>query len=445
MPGLGKFGGASARGFGQIIRKAGGAPYWINFHGSNASIERFRDVAFDALGNVYAVGTTNNGGTYDIYMTKFNSLGANQWQIIQNSNQEDVATSVAVDSVGDVYVCGVRTVSAENGRFCWQINKINSTTGVVTWQTVIGGNKGDAAYRLALDSSDNLYVLGIGGFQPFQTNAGANLIKINSSTGAVVWQKNYGGASGVSTGGYMGLDIDSSGNPHIFFMTGGLGIIYGDYQIVKCNSSGDIIWQRTLATPSDELLSIGDLCVDPSGNVYVAGRTIVNVPDPGSGVIAKYDSSGNFQWVKALQQSDTWITSVRSDTSGNIYITGGGYVMKLDGAGNIIWQRTLSFGGGGGLKIDSTKNTYYVGGSVYTSDNVQASISKLPADGSLTGTYSINGTNWTYGTGSYTFNTPSSFTSSNASITTATATIIVGTVAGVGSFSNSFITTNKTL
>jgi len=66
-------------------------------------------VAFDKLSNVYVTGYSEGNGTVSDYATlKYNLTGAEQWVIRYNGlgNGSDVANSIAVDTMGNVFITG---------------------------------------------------------------------------------------------------------------------------------------------------------------------------------------------------------------------------------------------------------------------------------------------------------------------------------------------------
>ena len=74
-------------------------------------------VAVDSGGNIYVAGftlgtlpgsPTTNQGSDDLFLVKYNSAGDNVWTRQKGSPDADDALAVAVDTVGNVYVTGVR-------------------------------------------------------------------------------------------------------------------------------------------------------------------------------------------------------------------------------------------------------------------------------------------------------------------------------------------------
>ena len=104
-----------------------------------------------------------NQGENDIFLTKYDSSGTHQWMIQIGTSSNDNAYGVAVDSLGNMYVTG-HTEGAfdefinqgENDIF---LTKYNSS-GDQQWMTQIGTYDYDKAYGVAVDSSGNAYVTG---------------------------------------------------------------------------------------------------------------------------------------------------------------------------------------------------------------------------------------------------------------------------------------------
>jgi hypothetical protein len=180
--------------------------------------------------------------------------------------------------------------------------------------------------------------------------------------------------------------------------------------IAKYDSSGNYIWAKTLcSTAGDDYPYAMEL--DSSNNIYISGAFGGTTDfDPGPGIanltgltslqiyIAKYDSSGNYLWVKHI--NTTTGSGLASDIavaangdfvitgwySGTIdfdpgpgtatYYAGGGdtYIAKYDNMGNHIWS--FVFGNaisatnheGWGIDLDNSGNIYLTGSFSNTVD-----------------------------------------------------------------------------
>jgi uncharacterized delta-60 repeat protein len=398
--------------------------YWIATLGGASDDQGF-SVAIDSSNSFYALGATKSAGgsDFDFLLVKYDTLGAVQWQRILGGENNDLGYSVKVDSSDNVYAFGY-SFSDE----AFLLAKYNSS-GTIQWQRTLEGAGTDEGTSVAIDSADNLYVFG------FTTSAGAGnddflLAKYNSS-GTIQWQRILGG-SGIEEG--YSVAVDSSDNVYVFGTTKSVGAGDSDFLLAKYNSSGTIQWQRVLGGAGRER---GDsVTFDSSDNVYVLGDT------PDGMLLVKYNSSGTVQWQKTLSGSTRGL-SLAIDSSDNVYAfgytgsSGAGsldYLLaKYDTSGAVQWQRTLGTTGldiGYGVTVDSLGSVFVLG---YTNSGVIGGsdflLAKLPSNGSLTGTYSLNGTDVTYAASTLTAGTStltaatSSLTAATSSLTSATSTL----------------------
>lgn len=184
-----------------------------------------------------------------------------------------------------------------------------------------------------------------------------------------------------------------------------------DIFVAKYSPTGNLTWAITMGgTALDRAYGLD---VDVDGNVYVIGTFSGTVDlNPGTGIsshtsvggtdmfFAKYDSSGNFVWSKALGEINTENgEAIKLDGNGFFYITGeyssdsldldpnagtatiinanpatsyDPYLAKYDTAGNYIWGFGLQGNSSDYAKsvtVDAAQNVI-VGGYFYTTMNV---------------------------------------------------------------------------
>jgi hypothetical protein len=100
----------------------------------------------------------------DIITLKYDSSGTLLWENIFNgaANNEDVAKSVTLDSMGNVYVCGYTYTSANLEAMDYLTLKINGNTGLTELNALFDGIVGfmDQANAIVTDNTGNIYVTG---------------------------------------------------------------------------------------------------------------------------------------------------------------------------------------------------------------------------------------------------------------------------------------------
>jgi hypothetical protein len=298
--------------------------------------------------------------------------------------------------------------------------------GDLVWQRELTGA---ATRSCAIDGSDNIYVCG----SLPASNAGL-LVKYDT-TGAVIWQRTL--ASSVF---FSNVSVDSSGNVYV----AGQVTISGNVAclVAKYDASGDLLWQRKLDGAGNEIF-IG-LKVSSDGSIYAVGDTNIAGNTSRSALIAKYDTSGGLEWQRVIGASgfnSYYGCSVAP--SGMIYAIGQYdlddpdrdiLIAAYSASGDLLWQRKLARAGLGqeyGEGIIATSSGVYVAGTRYSSDYEKGIgfLAKLPLNGRP-----VSNADWTFAPTSLTASTPTltaatpSLTSASASLTESTPTLSTATM-----------------
>ena len=406
-------GGSSGGGGGQGRSGGSSSGFLVNFGVSGLDTD-VAGVAIDSSDNIYITGTSQganlfgknvtSGTTDDIFVAKLNSSGVVQWVYAAGGTGRDRGRKIALDSSGNIYVTGYYWSTVDfgggnvtsNGNWDAFLLKLNSS-GTFQWVKSYGSNYNDLGRDVAIDSNDNIYMLGNyrgtvdfgGGDENGAVNGDIFLVKFNSS-GVFQWVYTAGASSADDS---RALALDSSDNPYItgsFQSTvnfGGGNITAAntdDLFILKLNSSGayqNIYTSNIFTTQKGK-----GLAVDSSGNIYATG-TFSGTVDFGGGNITtsgndiyllKLNSSLAFQWVKrfAVDNGEASLAlglAVTVDEDGNVYSVGqigstidlgggsqifGGqndaYIVKYDSSGSFQWSKT--FGSGSQNNIDKAQD-----------------------------------------------------------------------------------------
>ncbi|MBL0103627.1 MAG: fibronectin type III domain-containing protein [Bacteroidetes bacterium] len=201
------------------------------------------------------------------------------------------------DKVG---VTGVTSYSQANST-TW----VMDTSGITLWDSINVGVQGRDLY---IDNSGNTYVLSWVSNLPL---ADVLLYKYDS-LGNLMWTRQY------DLGGYdisSKLKVCIDGNLMIMaYSTTTGGSNYVDWQTVKVDTSGTIIWQDRYDEHSQNDEIPNDILTDNLGNTFVTG---IGGPFPGGSTLSarqmvtvKYDPNGNREWVSAIDTINEYLTGV---------------------------------------------------------------------------------------------------------------------------------------
>ena len=303
--------------------------------------EKANGITIDSSNNIYISGYTKgkfDNDTYssrpDIFLSKFNSGGTNQWIKSFGTPFDDYSNGIAVDSSGNIYISGYTKGDFDNDSITANpdiiLLKYNSS-GTKLWHKQIGTSFDDRGNGIAIDSSNNIYITGYSkGDLDNKTNSGrsdAFLMKFDSG-GSKQWTKLIGTSSDDIANDII---IDSSNNIYITGYSNGhfdnhTNTGNSDIFISKYNSTGNKQWSKLFGSNLDDVGN--ELALDSLSNIYITGYSKGNLDNKtNSGnsdiFISKYNSDGSNQKTELLgTSSDDKAYSVQLDSNNQIYITG---------------------------------------------------------------------------------------------------------------------------
>lgn len=273
---------------------------------------------------------------------------------------------------------------------------ITSTTGL-SGSTTAGSAKNQKAIY---DSSGNLFVLGsvvVSTFRTLQVSKYDSSLSLLSQYKYSVASTNYDAIS---------FCLDSSGN--MYFLSTIYTAPYKYFTILKTDSSGTISWAKRYRF-TDGTNEPSNIVADSTGNIYVAGHYQAT---NSISYLCKIDSSGTVLWTKTLSKASTYVwTSGLSIDADSTYIYTSGFsgsysankatINKYDLSGNLIWQKSIDLSGATwtGSYVTPKGDNYYLVSSPYVSSVTKAFFACLPIDGTKTGTYTFGGNSFVYADG----------------------------------------------
>jgi len=378
------------------LNAAGSALIYSTYIGGSRG-EEGAAIAVDAVGNAYLTGDTSStdfpvtAGAFQspltgqpmVFVTKLNASGSALLYSARMGGGDDRGNAITIDGAGNAYVAGVSyegnfpvTPNAFQTTFRggrdnvseWGdafMAKLNASGAQLVYATYLGGDDGESANSIAIDSSGNAYVTGSTGSTNFPTTPGALQTSFQSvncppghlfacedgfvtklnPTGTALVYSTYLGGNGPDVG--YGIAINANGEA---FVTGNTVSSnfptanalqptfkgYRDLFVSRLNASGSaLIYSTYLGGSGDD--QAGAIAIDAANVAYITGTT----------------ASTDFPTVNPIQAT-----------------LGGGYdafVAKLNASGSALGYSTYLGGDnyenllGGAIAVDGLGNAYITG------------------------------------------------------------------------------------
>jgi hypothetical protein len=330
-----------------------GASYWAKTYGMSGAADVANSIQQTSDGG-YIVGwrTDFYVACHDALILKLDSSGEVTWQKTYGGDGCDETYAIQ-ETFNGGYIAAGRTSSFGDFYSDIWVLKLD-TNGDVVWQKTYGGSYQDIAYSIQQtdDDGDSVkddgYIVA-GNTSSFGAGGGDVWVLKIDNNGEVTWQKTYGGSGSDRADS---IQQTTDGGYIVAGATYSFGV-YGDWDIwiLKLNSSGDVIWEKTY----DESAGDGAYSIQQTsdGGYIVAGDTTpipVNLQLYDVWVL-KLDSSGDISWQKKYGGSDWDAAKSIQQTSDGGYIMAGwtrsfgsgnadSWILKLDTNGDISWQKT---------------------------------------------------------------------------------------------------------
>ena len=328
--------------------------------------------------------------TYDFWIIRIDKNGNKLWDNHYGGVGDDFLTSIIKTPDNGFLLGGISKSFLSYdvsfpplGQSDFWIIKIDSV-GNKIWDGRYGGSKNEELNQIVESDNSTYYLIG-NSYSPISPSKTQNnydstlltgdfwVVKIDSS-GNKIWDRTFGGnmedfgtcgvissGSGLIVGGYSwSSSYGNKTDPNIDST-----LTYPDYWILRIDSSGNIIWDRTFGgTGSDEASAI---IQTNDGNYIIGGVTdsdigfdIVDSSRGGSDYwILKFDLSGNKIWthryggpgydglLQLANSKDNLLLSGDSesnsgfDKSENNMGSQQGWVIEVDSNGAKRWDKTL--------------------------------------------------------------------------------------------------------
>jgi hypothetical protein len=288
-------------------------------------------ISADGLGNVYVSGHTLgslegiNAGKSDAFISKYDSSGTIQWTQQFGNSENDSASAVSADGLGNVYTSSSSRFELEPGITTEEyfINKYDSS-GTLQWTQQLSTSVSQQPRAVSADGLGNVYISGLI-YIPNSFGSNALIAKYNAN-GTIQWTRQLGSSEDDWS---SGVSADGMGNVYISGTTvgdlAGTDAGSGDAFLTKYDASGTLQWTQQFGTSENDFST--SVSADGLGNVFIAGRTTGSLEGTNAGdndaYVANYDSSGTLQWIQQFGTSERdGGTGVSADGLGNVYFSG---------------------------------------------------------------------------------------------------------------------------
>ena len=317
------------------------------------SIQQTSDGGYIVAGQSISddIDISGNHGQEDYWIVKLNSSGNIQWQKSLGGSNNDYAYSIIQTMSGGYIVAGTTKstdgdISFHHGTIAiqydyWVVNL--DSAGTILWEKTLGGGSNDLA-ECVIQTTDSGFV--IAGRSSSNDGEVTNhhgttqysdlwIVKLNNS-GNLQWQKSLGGSLNDGAysiqqtldGGFIAGGTSTSSDGDVTLHYG--SFVDNDIWIVKIDSVGNLIWEKTLGGTGTDWLHYIQQTND--GEYILAGYTGSDDGDlmglRGRGIdydfwIVKLSNIGNMQWQKVMGGTKDDIARCVKQTNDNGFIVSG--------------------------------------------------------------------------------------------------------------------------
>ena len=280
-------------------------------------------------------------GVTDAIIAKIDKYGDPEWIKAYGGEQYESAFNARQTSDGGYFFAGY-TSSIGAGLYDYWLVKLDPY-GSVTWQQTYGAQQADVGFYGDV-TSDGGFILTGYTVPDERTDKDFWLIKTDGG-GNLLWSQTYGDSMNQSAN-FLQETADSG-----FIMIGETkgGSTQSDILLIKTDKTGAEEWRKTIAEPGNDI----PYAIKQTNNGYIMISTTTSM---GAGerdiLLIKFDSSGDLLWQKTyggtsleygfdvVVDSDGYLLTGSTSSYGTMFYDM--WVFKVDLSGEIIWEQVYS-------------------------------------------------------------------------------------------------------
>ncbi|MHA1643218.1 MAG: hypothetical protein ACTSUX_09670 [Promethearchaeota archaeon] len=182
-----------------------------------------------------------------------------------NSPNVEICSDIAIDNEDNIYLAGRTGIYGNYKAFLVKFD----SSGKQLWNYT--GHSG-VINQISLDSKGDVYYIN-----------GKNVMKI-SRNGTLLWEKSFN-----TTINAILIKEDS------MYLAG----VIGNFFLMKCNLSGNLVWNSTWTG-----MDTNAIAIDSKDNIYLIGSTQTFGAGDWDACLIKFNSTGKYQWHKTFGGPD---------------------------------------------------------------------------------------------------------------------------------------------
>ncbi|GAB4254860.1 MAG: hypothetical protein Kow0079_11430 [Vicingaceae bacterium] len=289
--------------------------------GDSSGDEEIENIITISDGNLISIGMSDSyssNGDADAIIIKSDINGNVLWTKTHGNSFDNMLLDIKELNTGEFIACGWTVNNGVDYDF-WIVKLDNQ--GNIVWEKQYGGSGDEQAWSVDLLLNDYIVVGGTDSYGAGLTDVWAMRIDNN---GNIIWQNTYGSSSDDAPPGsyeeYVARSFVDNNNRIII---GGLsnGTPSNSYDIftLKLDAQGNILWQYAYGDVDEE--AFWNFTSSYDGNYYyLSGNTNVPSTQDGEMWLVKIDTTGNIVWQKSFGNTGTWdeILNISSSNDGVI-------------------------------------------------------------------------------------------------------------------------------